>query len=129
MTSWRFIGFRLFTLTVGRWPAVGRWLKRLLVHVLIYRRRSIPVRHRRSIVFEDFAVRIQDRFDGDPSGLVSLERVDSFGTIHMGSARYFVPHELRLGTAADEVARTVALDRIRDGVMLERVIAATEGAD
>jgi hypothetical protein len=129
MTPWRFLGFRVFTLTVGRWPAVGRWLKKLLVHVLIYRRRAIPVRLKRTIVFEDFAVRIRDRFEGDPAGLASLERVDSFGTIHMGSARYFVPHELRLAGPGDGVVRTVPLEAIRGGVVLERVIAATEGAD
>jgi hypothetical protein len=129
MTPWRFIGFRLFTLTVGRWPAVGRWLKRLLVQVLIYRRRSIPVRHIRTIRFEEAQVRVEDRFDGNLSSLATLERVDSFGTIHMGSARYFVPSELGLGVRNDGAARAVPLGANPGGVVLERVIAAPVGDD
>jgi hypothetical protein len=127
MTPLRFVAFRLFTLTIGRWPGVGRWLKKILVHVLIYRRQSLAVRHTRSIRFADDGVRIEDRFEGDGRALRSLERVDAFVTIHMGSARYFVPNELDGDSADRGVARAVDLAAIGGGSVLERTIPAPAG--
>jgi hypothetical protein len=127
MTPWRFVAFRLFTLTIGRWPGVGRWLKKILVHVLIYRRQSLAVRHTRSIRFADDGVRIEDRFEGDGRALRSLERVDAFVTIHMGSARYFVPNELDGEPPSRPVARAVDLGQLGGGSVLERTIAVPAG--
>ncbi len=55
MSPVMFVGFRVFTLTVGRFPGLGRWLKARLVKTLIYRRRGIPVRFTRRIEFDDRA--------------------------------------------------------------------------
>ena len=95
MSSARFIAFRVFTLTIGRWALVGRWLKLQLVRVLIYRRKKLPVEFRRTIEFADDRITITDDLSGDHEGrLNTLERRPLFTTIHMGSSRYFVPNDL-----------------------------------
>ncbi len=94
-TTWRFVAFRGFNLTVGRLPAVARWLKRLLVRVLITRRAALDIACRRVLAFDEAGVRVDDDLSGPgAASLTRLERAGSFTSIHMGSARYFVPHEL-----------------------------------
>lgn len=94
-TPWRFLAFRLFGLTAGRLPAASRWLKHLLVKVLITRRAPVRIDSHRRIDFGDAGVTITDEIRGeDGARLKVLYRASSFTSIHMGSARYFVPHEL-----------------------------------
>ena len=94
-TPWRFMAFRLFGLTFGLIPAASLWLKQLLVKVLITKRDAIAIDARRTITFGDDVVTIEDELHGtDGAQLRALERAASFTSIHMGSARYFVPHEL-----------------------------------
>ncbi len=95
MSPVRFLAFRIFTLTLGRWALVGRWLKQQLVRVLIYRRRKLLREFRRTIDFADDRSRSRDELAGDHEGrLETLERRPLFTTIHMGSSRYFVPSGL-----------------------------------
>jgi hypothetical protein len=84
---WRFLGFRTFSLTVGRLGAVARALKRALVAVLINRKRAGAARLRRVIRFEDNGtLHIADHLTGLAGrGATPLERHVPF---HMGSARY-----------------------------------------
>ena len=95
MTPARFVAFRVFTLTAGRLPRLARWLKAQLVRTLIYRRRPIRVRFARRIEFTEQRVRVVDRLTGpDARELAELRWSARFTTIHMGSSRYFVHHEL-----------------------------------
>lgn len=116
MKPWTFLLFRLFMLTVGRFPGVAARVKRLLVSVLIYRKRGSSLRITRTITLLDDGVEIRDRLSGSED-LVSIERGDFFATIHMGSSRYFVPHEL--SAAASNSDETVHSAELESGV--ERV--------
>ncbi len=122
MTPWRFLAFRVFTLTVGRIGGVGRWLKRLLVKVPIYRRKPLRIILSRTIRFGPDQVTVDDRIEGPDGGrVVRLRWTEAFSTIHMGSARYFVPHELD-EPHCDPPAALVSGTALRDGVALSRTI-------
>lgn len=121
MTPARFLAFRLFTLTLGRVPRVARWVKALLVRVLIYRKREVSLTFCRTIVPGDDGVEIRDRLAGSAQ-LARLERGEIFTTIHMGSSRYFVPHELAL--PGDGRGEAVPVDELTAGVERARRIAA-----
>lgn len=94
-SPWSFIGFRLFTLTLGRLPAVAYWIKNLLVHLLVRRRRKTPLRLLRRVHFEADAIFISDKLELTRKLQVhTLRSGEKFSTIHMGSSRYFQPQEL-----------------------------------
>jgi hypothetical protein len=129
MTPLHFLGFRLFSLTIGRAASVGRWLKRQLVKVLVYRRRPLQVSFRRSIDFQDDRIVITDDFKGvDGLTLRYLRSAREFTTIHMGSSRYFINNALdRLPPA---VPGPVELDprQIPSGVQVTRQVPVLEGS-
>ena len=112
LTPAAFVGFRLFSLILGRLPGAARWLKRFLVNLLIYRKAPIAVAMRRRIAFHERHVTVCDRFEGP--GLKQIDHLrwtPSFTTIHMGSSRYFIASELDdLGFEAE---RSEALDAHR----------------
>lgn len=121
MTPGRFLLFRVFGLSVGRVRGVARWLKRLLVTVLIHRRSPVALHFRRSIRFAETGVVVEDALEGpDAHRLASLSWTERFATIHMGSSRYFVPGELTPGAVGD--TGRVPLDRLRSGVTLRRTV-------
>jgi hypothetical protein len=125
MSPLRFIAFRGFSTTVGRFAGVGRWLKQQLVRVLIYRRRRLSVDFRRTITFEDERIIVADRLQGDHEGrLESLRRGAIFTTIHMGSSRYFVLNELnaQAGPAERDDSWYIDPDRLGSGIEVERVL-------
>lgn len=119
MRPWMFVGFRVFSLTLGRSATLARWLKKTLVHILIYRKRPAGIELQRAIEFHRDSVVVRDRLDGP--GLARTDQirwVPSFTTIHMGSSRYFVAHELEdLGIEADR--KTDGIDKDQT---LERTI-------
>jgi hypothetical protein len=119
MSPVMFVGFRVFTLTVGRFPGLGRWLKSLLVKTLIYRRRSIAVKFTRRVEFDELGVRVTDRLAG-PGGseITDLRREAVFTTIHMGSSRYFIANELADLPAGEPVNP----EAVTGGVTLERTV-------
>jgi hypothetical protein len=95
LTPFLFVAFRLFTLTIGRVPALAAWLKRRLVRTLIYRQRHVRVHLTRRVEFDERSVTVRDRLRGpDGDRLETLQWSARFATIHMGSSRYFVAHEL-----------------------------------
>jgi hypothetical protein len=119
-----FLGFRIFSLSVGRLGWLARWLKKLLVKALIYRRKALAIRFRREIILRDNALTVRDEIKGAPSVRVrELQWVDTFTTIHMGSSRYFVPNDLN-APAADAGGDTASLDptRLADGITVERTV-------
>jgi len=96
MDPFRFLLFRGFMLTIGRAPAMARWVKDLLVRVLITRRTSLQLEHERIITFGDGEMFVEDRVHGPDLGrLRKLWRGHLFTTVHMGSSRYFVMQELQ----------------------------------
>ncbi len=103
MRPFVFVAFRLFSLSAGRLAHVGRWLKRQLVRVLIYRKRPLDIRFTRTIEFDDCSVTVTDRIWG-PDGRRAdyLQWCENFTTIHMGSSRYFINNELEDGFTSDE---------------------------
>jgi hypothetical protein len=125
-SPWRFLAFRLFGLTAGRLPAAARWLKRLLVRVLITRRDSMDVASRRTILFQPDRVRVIDELHGaGATNLVTLVRAASFTSIHMGSARYFVPHEIE--PMPEAASRPIDPRQVVTGVTVEYEVRVESG--
>jgi len=121
MNPMRFLGFRIFSLTFGRFAFLGQWLKRYLVKLLIYRKVAIDIRIKRVIEFENHGVRVRDSLVGqDGTRLKSLRWSDRFTTIHMGSSRYFVMNELQAFQGKTDFEREIALGDIPTGVVIER---------
>lgn len=120
----RFAGFRLFTLTIGRFAGAGRWLKKQLVRVLIYRKRTLDARFRRTVTFEEERVTITDEMSGPALARFSrLERGEVFTTIHMGSSRYYIANELDAHASGGGVLeRAVDARRAARGVTLTRAV-------
>lgn len=116
LTPVRFLGFRVFSLTAGRIPALAHWLKRLLVRVLIHKRRELGIRFKRTIEINDRDVHVIDEItrNGGPS-VQTLWWEPTFTTIHMGSSRYFVDSDLQSATALqldpNQLDAGIALDR------------------
>ena len=97
MTPFKFLLFRIFSLTTGQFSSIATWLKRLLVKVLIYRKNELDLELQRRIRIGDDGIEILDRIRGSHlCRLVSLQHKSVFTTIHMGSSRYFTPNELQV---------------------------------
>ncbi len=96
MDPYRFLAFRLFSLSFGRMKRMAYWLKALLVRVLIYRKKQVALHLEPRIRLLDDGIQVCDRLRG-PLGAELESIIDDavYTTIHMGSSRYFVPHELR----------------------------------
>ncbi len=122
LSPWTLVGFRLFTLSIGRLAPVARWLKDRLVYVLIRRRRPLDLRFERSIEFAEDEVVVRDRLRGGEP-LARLGWAVRFATIHMGSSRYFVPNELEPAQLTEPADSTpVDLAALAAGVELRRAV-------
>jgi hypothetical protein len=112
LTPWLLIGFRLFSLTLGRSASASAWMKRRLVKVLVRRKRPAPLRLEREVWLEERSVRLRDTITVAPgTRLVRLERGAKFSTIHMGSSRYFQRSELAVSPpAVADIASTLTRD-------------------
>jgi hypothetical protein len=128
MKPFRFIAFRLFTLSVGRLPGAGRWLKKLLVRVLIYRKRRLNIHFRRTLEFGDMNVSVHDEISGpDGKRVEDLRWGEVFTTIHMGSSRYFINNELNAAPKLNENAHDeVDPNQIVAGVEFWRQVSLGE---
>ncbi len=90
---WLFMACRLFTLTLGRAPAVSRWVKRLLVRVLIRKKTRPPIRHRRTVRIAEAGrvaeagIEVEDSIEL-PVGVEEVHALAQFTSIHMGSSLY-----------------------------------------
>lgn len=124
MTPLRFTAFRLFTLSLGRLAGLGRWLKRRLVKALIHDQRVVRLRFKRTIKFDETGVSVCDELDGPDGHRVAQLRWDeSFTTIHMGSSRYFVNHEIEETEVVEsDPSREVDPKRLAEGVTLRRAV-------
>ena len=93
--TWQFIGFRLLSITLGRYQSIAYWLKNLLVHILVRRRKIMPLHNTRIIQFENNRIQISDQIKRKANIQIQYVYSDSkFATIHMGSSRYFQYQEL-----------------------------------
>lgn len=126
MSPFRFVAFRLFTLVLGRAPAASRWLKRLLVRVLIDKRKPLAIAFVRTIRTDGTQIVIDDELEGaDLSRLDTLERTSTLATVHMGSSRYYVANEL--GGARQE-QRKVDLSRGETRLQVQTVVRVERDA-
>jgi hypothetical protein len=124
LTPLRFLVLRLLNLTVFASPRVGKWIRRAVVARLITSRRSGPFELLRTVHFGEDELRFRDRLE--PRGRGDVKRVvltRTFTGIHMGSAKYFHPAELRSipavdvsGLAARLAAGEAAVNEFRIGV-------------
>ena len=118
-TPARFLLLRALNLTAMRSIAIGNWVKRRLVGLLMTGGRAVPMRLTRRVSFDETTVRVNDRIE-NPNGLALrwMAGGQPFSGIHMASAGYF--HAGRLGTASapqavdvDRLARDRAIDLTR----------------
>lgn len=98
-----FLGFRMFTLTLGRFPAVSRWVKLLLVNLLIRRKKRPPLRHSRTISLANDGIAIEDRIEL-PDGVTEVTAAAQFTAIHMGSSMYCDMRALHGSSNLQEIA-------------------------
>lgn len=113
LDPWSMLAFRLTTLTIGRLPSVARFVKRLLVRVLVRRRQTVALTLERTITIGRDEVRIDDcvvrpRRARSP---IALGRGSRFATIHMGSSRYASAADLTLDLPGVESERLAFLAR------------------
>jgi hypothetical protein len=95
-TPLKFILLRLANLTLFRHPGLGRWLRRRIVARLITSRRAGPYRLERRVAFGESRIEVRDRLSGPHGRVVEAVTLPRrFTGVHMGSARYYHPAELR----------------------------------
>lgn len=95
LTPWLLIGFRIFSLTLGRIPFLARMLKSRLVKKLTVPGEAIAVHLHRVITFGENQVTIRDEVSA--SADIAIKRIARGGpicSIHMGSSQYFEPRSL-----------------------------------
>jgi hypothetical protein len=98
-TPWLFVCFRLFNLTAGRIPAASRWLKDVLVRVLIRRKGRPAITHRRTIRICAQGIDIDDDIQL-PSNVRRIVLLSQFTAVHMGSSLYADIRALEGSTAS-----------------------------
>lgn len=120
-TPGRFLVLRVLNLTIMRSIAVGNWVKRRLVGLLMTGGRAVPLRLVRRVTFEETRVLVDDRIE-NPEGIALfwLDGGQPFSGIHMASAGYF--HAARLGTAV--APQTVDVERLarERAITVQRVV-------
>jgi hypothetical protein len=102
MTPVDFTSLRLFTHSLGRWAAVGEWLKRFLVGRLISGRKRTDLTLTRTIEFQQDRITVKDRIEGAGRGIAWIQRGVKFCAVFMGSARYFSLQELAIQSPAQD---------------------------
>lgn len=116
MNPWLFMGFRGFSLSLGRIQAAAFWLKNLLVQVLVKKRTIYPIRLKRTISLSPEQIEIQDDITG--SSISTIRQIGAgtkFSAIHMGSSRYFEPQELEPQEGASDEVMRIPLEKTEQG--------------
>lgn len=112
LTPVRFLVLRVMNLTLFRNPALGVWLRRLIIRRLVSAKREGPLRLRRSVGFLEDRIHFHDRLER-----IHAVTVDEVGlprsllSIHMGSARYFHRSELDNTIEVETEGMAAALNR------------------
>lgn len=95
MNPYLFMGFRVFMLSIGRFPGIARTLKNVLVKALVSRRETLATTLIREVEFHNDKVQVRDRIEADAANSLNhLSLGTKFSSIHMGSSRYFQFDEL-----------------------------------
>lgn len=124
MKPLRFIGFRVFMLSVGRFPSVAQWLKQYLVKVLIYKKHDLNIDFNRTITFSEKMITVSDEISGpDGNRVASMKQGGRFTTIHMGSSRYFINNELYENAQDDD--EHINCDQLVSGIKREHSVSFT----
>lgn len=128
MSPLKFMAFRAFNMTAGQVPQLAFWMKNVLVKALIYKKKELDLFFVRKVTLDETSIVVRDVLSGDASSLAELRWEPQFTTIHMGSSRYYVPNELEVarGPAARLQSTSVQLDRIADGLQIERRVSFDE---
>ncbi|MEQ9495599.1 MAG: hypothetical protein RIT81_02045 [Deltaproteobacteria bacterium] len=128
MSPLKFMAFRAFNMTAGQVPQLAFWMKNVLVKALIYKKKELDLFFVRKVTLDETSIVVRDVLSGDASNLAELRWEPQFTTIHMGSSRYYVPNELEVarGPAARLQSTSVQLDRIADGLQIERRVSFDE---
>lgn len=87
-TPFQFLLLRIACLTAFRSPAVGNWLKQMLVKRLITGMRISRTRNTRVIVLRP-EFHLEDRFSANGTDLEPIETPAAFSAIHMASQGYW----------------------------------------
>jgi len=122
MDPYRFMAFRLFSLTAGRFKKAAYWIKSLLVKVLIYKKRELDLGFTRRFTIGENGVAVTDELQGSPEGIANMVPGENFTTIHMGSSRYFVPHELMSAPGGEQFWKPIFVEDLSKGVKREWII-------
>jgi hypothetical protein len=113
LTTPLFLGFRVFSTTVGRAQRVGYWLKNRLVRSLMRAPAAVPLRLTRQVQLDTDTVTVTDEIVAlDRLGVGECRRSEKFAAVHMGSSRYFQWQEL---DAPLEAERDCAADLMAQG--------------
>ncbi|MCO5142604.1 MAG: hypothetical protein M9962_05900 [Oligoflexia bacterium] len=123
MKPWLFLGFRFFSLTLGRVPLFSYWLKNILVKALVKKKVKAPITLERRVCFFDQKIEVLDKIAliGDIK-LCHLSSFSKFSTIHMGSSRYFQKQELKLNRDFNSIDKAKEL-------MLSRALEINRSID
>ncbi len=92
----RVIILRILNLTLFRHAGLGNWIRSQIAVRLILSKKPGPFRLHRNVVFEEDRFLVRDRLER--TSAVNVDDVclpRQFTSIHMGSAKYFHPNELR----------------------------------
>ena len=103
LSPFRFILFRLFSITFGRVKPVAYWLKNLLVKTLVINSRSLPIQLLRKVNFLEKEIEISDEIK--LTGNIDIDLIQPearFTSIHMGSSRYFCAQEMNSKSLKEE---------------------------
>lgn len=84
-TTLLFIGFRSFSISLGRIPSIAYWLKKLLVRVLVNKKKRIKISMIRKVEFMDDKIILKDYIENN---IYNIWHCDKFNSFHMGSSRY-----------------------------------------
>jgi hypothetical protein len=96
ISPFRFLVLRILNLTLFRSPALGDRVRRVIVKRLILTKRPGALALCRRAEFGPDWIRLHDRLSlSGPMSVESVELPRSLLPIHMGSARYFHPSELK----------------------------------
>lgn len=120
-TPFRFVSLRALNLTVMRSIALGNFVKKLLVRLLIDPEQSVSMRLRRTVSMDQDTVTIDDEITkSGPASVTRMETGQPFVSIHMASARYFG------GRYRRQLPVAVPVDEINAGgvARIRRTIAA-----
>ncbi len=124
-TPWRFVFLRILNLTLMRSVRIGNFIKKRLVKLLISEKKGVPVRLRRTAVFEKDRIIVTDELTKTSRvKFWFLECGIPFVSIHTASARYY-EKILNTGSAG---AVAVDLDQFNaaNSISVKTVIEADE---